>query len=474
MGDRAPGRTLSAALLGFALFGAACLRMAGGGGAPDTGRRDGDGAADGDGDGAADADRAMIPGVGGVGVGGVAGGAGGGSGGQAPICTGAAAGGPDGGTVVIAATPPMGWNSWNRFQGSVSDSVIRQTADELVASGMAAAGYQYVVIDDTWQVSRDATGAIVADPARFPSMKALADYVHGKGLKLGLYSDRGTQTCGGRPGSYGHETADARTYASWGIDYLKYDNCSPGAGRDNDTAMRDDYKRMGDALRATGCPLVFSLSAWWFYSWEPTVGNLWRTTTDITDDWASVMSLLDKNGGDTSRYADASYGPPGIAANAGPGHWNDPDMLEVGNGGLTATEDRAHFSLWAIMAAPLIAGNDVRTMSETTRETLTNAEVIAVDQDARGQQGRPVSASTTLEVWAKALSGTSTYAVVLLNRTAAEAAITVTWPSLGIASTTASVRDLWAHADLGSVTDHYTATVPAHGVAMLRVVGGQP
>jgi alpha-galactosidase len=301
-------------------------------------------------------------------------------------------------------------------------------------------------------------------------MKGLADYVRGKGLKLGLYSDRGTKTCGSRPGSYGYEYQDARTYASWGIEYLKYDNCFPGAGRDNDGAMREDYTRMRDALRATGCPIVFSLSAWWFYSWEPGVGHLWRTSGDITNNWAGIMGLVDKNGGDTSRYSDANYPAPGIAAYAGPGHWNDPDMLEVGNGGLSAIEDRSHFSLWAIMAAPLIAGNDLRTMTTATKDILTNAEVIAVDQDPLGKQGRPISTSITLEVWAKQLAGTGAWAVVLLNRSAADAPITVTWQSLGLSAATASVRDLWSHSDLGSLADGYTTTVPSHGVAMVKIV----
>jgi alpha-galactosidase len=365
----------------------------------------------------------------------------------------------------------MGWNSWNKFGGSVSDTVIRQIADAMVSSGMQAAGYQYVVIDDTWAVSRGSNGVIVPDASRFPNMKALGDYVHSKGLKFGIYSDRGTSTCAGRPGSYGHETQDAQTYASWGVDYLKYDNCNPASGRNTTQAQQQDYTAMGNALRSSGRQITFSLCAWWFYNWEPTVGSLWRTSGDIKDTWASMLSQIDKNGGDTSRYSDASYGPPGIAQYASPGHWNDPDMLEIGNGGMIDTEYRAHFSLWAIMAAPLIAGNDIRSMSSATSTILNNAEIIAVDQDALGKQGRPVSSSTTLEVWAKQLSGTATYAVALLNRTSAAADITVTWSNIGLNASAATVRDLWTHQDLGTMSGQYTATVPSHGVAMLRVVG---
>jgi alpha-galactosidase len=363
----------------------------------------------------------------------------------------------------------MGWNSWNKFGGSITDTLVRGIADAMVSSGMQTAGYQYINIDDMWQSSRDSSGNIVPDSSKFPNgMKALADYVHGKGLKLGLYSDRGTKTCAGRPGSYSYETKDAQAYASWGVDYLKYDNCSPAGGSDITT----DYTNMSNALKASGRPIVFSLCAWWFYTWETSIGQLWRTTTDIKDTWASFIANLDANGGWTPRYSDANYGSPGIAQYASPGHWNDPDMLEVGNGGMTDTEYQSHFSLWAIMAAPLIAGNDIRSMSAATKNVLTNADVIAVDQDPLGAQGKPISTSTTLEVWSKKLSGNQTYAVVLFNRTGASADITVTWSSLGITSASATVRDLWSHTDLGPTATQYTATVPSHGVVMLKVVGG--
>jgi len=378
-----------------------------------------------------------------------------------------------------AATPPMGWSSWNKFGGGITDTLVRGIADALVSSGMQAAGYQYINIDDMWQASsRDSSGNIAPDSRKFPNgMKAVADYVHGKGLKLGLYSDRGTKTCAGLPGSYNYETKDAQTYATWGVDYLKYDNCSPAAGSD----IQTDYTNMANALKATGRPIVFSVCAWWFYSWETKIGQLWRTGTDIVDTWDggadktkqshSFITLLNNNGGWSGRYTGASYASPGLAQYAGPGHWNDPDMLEVGNGGMTDTEYQSHFSLWAIMAAPLIAGNDVRSMSPATKNILTNADVIAVDQDPLGVQGKPISTSATLEVWSKKLSGDQTYAVVLFNRTAASADITVTWASLGITASSATVRDLWAHSDLGSISTEYKATVPSHGVVMLKVVG---
>jgi len=410
-----------------------------------------------------------------------AGGATGGASGGTVLGGTTSAGGVSGGTTasagttasgILAATPPMGWNSWNKFGGGVTDTLVRGIADAMVSSGMQAVGYQYINIDDMWQSSRDASGNIVPNASKFPNgMKALADYVHSKGLKLGLYSDRGTKTCAGVPGSYGYETKDAQSYASWGVDYLKYDNCNTAAGSN----MQTDYTNMANALKATGRPIVFSICAWWFYNWEPTTGQLWRTGTDITDTWDtdshSVIALINNNGGWSGRYSGASYGSPGLAQYAGPGHWNDPDMLEVGNGGMTDTEYQSHFSLWAIMAAPLIAGNDIRSMSAATKNILTNADVIAVDQDLLGIQGKPISTSTTLEVWSKKLSGNQTYAVVLFNRTTASASITVTWASLGMTATSATVRDLWSHTDLGPTATQYAATVPSHGVVMLKVVG---
>ncbi len=360
----------------------------------------------------------------------------------------------------LARTPPMGWNSWNKFGCNVSDTLIRGVADAISTNGMREAGYQYVTIDDCWQVARAADGTIVPDPVRFPhGIKALADYVHGKGLKFGIYTDAGRQTCEGRPGSYGHEAQDARTYASWGVDYVKVDWCN-AEGLD----ARTQYTIFRDALAASGRKIVFSICEWGSnrpWEWAPAVGNLWRTTGDISDRWASVLTLVDLS----SQYWHI----------ARPGAWNDPDMLEVGNGGMTATEYRAHFSLWAMMAAPLIAGNDVRTMADTTRaaastrEILLNKEVIAVDQDSLGAQGTIVQAwPSELQVWVKPLADGSR-AVLLFNRASVASAITADWGRVGLKTKRARVRDLWAHTDSASVESRYTATVPSHGVVMLRV-----
>jgi alpha-galactosidase len=353
----------------------------------------------------------------------------------------------------LARTPPMGWNSWNRFGCNVSAELIRGMADAMVSSGMKDAGYQYVVIDDCWQVARERSGRIVADSVRFPAgIKAVADYVHGKGLKFGIYTDAGRRTCQGRPGTYGYETIDARTYAEWGVDYVKEDWCN-AEGLDAPT----QYAKFRDALLATGRPIVLSICEWGSHepwTWGPTTGNLWRTTGDIEDRWSSMVSLVDLN----AQYASA----------AGPGSWNDPDMLEVGNGGMTTDEYRAHFSLWAIMAAPLMAGNDLRTMSADTRAILTNQEVIAIDQDSLGVQGRLVEENSEgLQVFMKPLRDGSR-AVVLFNRTALATPIGASWWRLRV-NGRARVRDLWAHADLGEFTDRFIATVPPHGAMMLRI-----
>ena len=362
----------------------------------------------------------------------------------------------------LALTPPMGWNSWNKFGCDVSEKLIKETADALVSTGMKDAGYQYLVIDDCWQVRRDAQGRIVPDPDRFSSgMKALADYVHGKGLRFGVYSDAGTATCAKRPGSKDHEAIDARTYAEWGVDYLKYDWCNT-EGQDT----RDSYARMSQALRATGRPIVFSICEWgstrpWL--WAPGIGHLWRSTGDIQDCWdcgkewggMGVTHIIDI-------LAD-------LYPYAGPGHWNDPDMLEVGNGGLTTAESRAHFSFWALLAAPLMAGNDLRSMSAETREILANPEVIAVDQDALGMQGRKVRDNGPQEVWMKPLGG-GAKAVILFNRGTEAGNIGVAWEDIGLAPAgKALVRDLWKKADAGSFAGRYEAKVGPHDVVMLRI-----
>lgn len=362
----------------------------------------------------------------------------------------------------LALTPPMGWNSWNKFACQVDEKAVRAAADAMVASGMRDAGYQYIVIDDCWQVDRDAQGNIIVDGKSFPSgIKALADYVHSKGLKFGIYSDAGTNTCAGRPGSWGYEFQDARQYAEWGVDYLKYDWCNNG-GQNSAAA----YSRMRDALKACGRPIVFSICEWgstkpWL--WAKDIGNLWRTTDDIQDAWEvkkgqgglGVVQIIDQQAG--------------LEAYSGPGRWNDPDMLEVGNGGMTDTEYRSHFSFWCLLAAPLMAGNDLATMTPATREILTNREVIAVDQDPLGRQGSRVRDDGDLEVWARPLADGSR-AVILLNRSAAPAAVAVGWTELGYPKTIeAKVRDLWQHKDLGAFKGSFQATVPPHGVVMVRI-----
>ena len=352
----------------------------------------------------------------------------------------------------LAQTSPMGWNSWNKFGCNVSDKLIREMADAMVSSGMQAAGYQYVNIDDCWQVSRDASGTIVADPTRFPAgMKALADYVHSKGLKLGLYTDAGTGTCEKRPGSLNHEDQDAKTYASWGIDYVKIDWCN-AEGLDPEV----QYAKFRDALAHSGRPIVFSICNWGVktpWRWGPTTGNLWRTTGDINDTY-DRMTLI-------------GFGQNGLEKFAGPGHWNDPDMLEVGNGGMKRDEYRTHMALWAILAAPLLAGNDLRSMSAETKELLTNSEVLAVDQDKKGVQGHRVWQEGPLEIWVKPLADGS-QAAGLFNRSESPTRMTLDFRSIG-GPASAKLRDLLDHKDLGTIQNSYSADVPTHGVVLVKV-----
>jgi len=369
----------------------------------------------------------------------------------------------------LALTPPMGWNTWNKFACNVSDELVRGMADAMVKSGMKDAGYQYIVIDDCWQVSRDATGNIVVDPQRFPNgIKPLADYVHSVGLKFGIYSDAGAKTCQGRPAGLGHEYQDARTYASWSVDYLKYDWCNTLPGQD----ARSSYANIRQALDASGRPIVLSICEWgshqpWLWAKEAG-GNLWRTTGDIQDRWAGKKEWSPGNCCSNGMLDIVDENEP-LYSYAGPGHWNDPDMLEVGNGGMTPTEYRSHFSLWALMAAPLIAGNDLRSMTPEIHDILTNKEVIAIDQDPLGRQGRRVWKDGDLEVWSKQLQDGSR-AVILLNRGASSREITASWEQIGYPGhLSAAVRDLWAHKDLGKFTGKFSAPVESHGVVMLTI-----
>jgi alpha-galactosidase len=372
-----------------------------------------------------------------------------------------------------APTPPMGWNSWNAFSSNVSGPLIQQMADAMEASGMKDAGYQYVTIDDTWSVRDDsrlrAPGEpLVPDPRKFPNgIASVADYVHGKGLKLGIHADRGVLTCSFHPGSEGHEQQDADLFAGWGVDFVKYDNCPP-TPMPTAEMMRAAYTAMGDGLKATGRPIVYSLCAWSFYEWGLNTGSMWRTTGDIVANRMSILSILRSNNL--------------FAAYAGPNGWNDPDMLEVGNfpaaiDGETATilaDYRAHFTLWSIAAAPLITGNDLRSMSDAVKEILTNKEVIALDQDALGYQGVPVRSGGDLSVWAKPLNESGARGVVLFNNSDGPMDITVNLTEIGLGAGSATARDLWAHADRGSFKDAFTAAVAAHDVVALRIKGQEP
>jgi len=353
----------------------------------------------------------------------------------------------------LAATPPMGWNSWNHYGPNIDDKTVRATADAMVATGMKAAGYVYINIDDGWQGTRDAKGVLRPND-RFPDMKALADYVHSKGLKLGIYSSPGPKTCAGYEGSLNHEEQDARTFAEWGMDYLKYDWCQSSGTR---SEMLVAYTKMRDALKKTGRPIVFSLCQYgWNKVWEwgeSVGGNLWRTTGDIRDEYR-VM-------------AEIGFNQNGLEKFAGPGHWNDPDMLEVGNGGMTEDEYRTHMSLWAILAAPLIAGNDLTSMTPYTVELLTNPEVLAVDQDPLGKQGYRIAQEGPFEVWMKPMADGSKV-VGLFNRQRTTEQITVEFAKLGIDGE-ATVRDLWLKKDLGTFKGKYSAHVPRHGVVLVRV-----
>jgi len=375
----------------------------------------------------------------------------------------------------LALTPPMGWNSWNKFGCNVDENMIRGMADAMVSSGMKDAGYTYIVIDDCWQVSRDSLGFIVADPERFPSgIKALADYVHSKGLKFGIYSCAGNKTCAGRPAGRGHEYQDALQYAKWDVDYLKYDWCNT-----EHLNAKGAYMTMRDALYAAGRPIVFSICEWgtnkpWL--WGPEMGNLWRTTGDIgncficeknKEGWSplGVLEILDLQ--------------DGLRQYAGPGHWNDPDMLEVGNG-MTVNEDRAHFTLWCMLAAPLMSGNDMRAMSPETKAILTNKEVIAINQDALGIQGFKQEAKDSLEVWLKPLANDQ-WALCILNRGTMDKPYSLDWKTFSVTDSLSNrtldttgvlsytIRDVWQHKELGLTNKPLKAVIPSHDVLCVKL-----
>jgi len=354
----------------------------------------------------------------------------------------------------LAKTPPMGWNSWNKFASRVDDASVRGMADAMVTSGMKGAGYIYINIDDTWEGERDPNGNITSNK-KFPDMKALADYVHSKGLKLGIYSSPGPNTCAGYEGSYAHEAQDAKTWGAWGIDYVKYDWCG-ARNIYSDEEMQAVYQKMGDALLKAGRPIVYSLCQYGrddVWKWGPDVGgNLWRTTGDIRDTWDSMMKI--------------GFSQNDHAPFAAPGHFNDPDMLEIGNGGMTDDEYRVHMSLWSMLAAPLIAGNDLRSMTQGIKDILMNREVIAIDQDPLGKQGTRLSQPGEQEIWVRHLAG-GARAVALFNKAGDRAKMTVQWKDIGSAPKHA--RDLWAHADVPLNGNQWTTDVPSHGVVLLRI-----
>ncbi|HXQ82184.1 MAG TPA: glycoside hydrolase family 27 protein [Opitutaceae bacterium] len=359
----------------------------------------------------------------------------------------------------LAKTPPMGWNTWNTFGVNCSEALVKETAEAMIANGMRDAGYVYLVIDDAWSaMERDGAGNLVADPVKFPGgMRSLADYLHQRGFRFGIYGCAGSKTCAGYPGGRGHEFQDARTYASWGVDYLKYDWCHRGTANGPET-----YRIMSDALRAAGRPVVFSLCEWgenrpWL--WAGPVGHLWRTTGDIAPSYTRFKEILD---------AQAR-----LEGYAGPGHWNDPDMLEVGNKGLALAESRAHFSLWCMLAAPLIAGNDVRRMTPEIRKILTDREAIAIDQDPLGRQGFRYRAGKAMELWAKELSNKE-WAVCVLNTGGAPAELSIDWGSLTfLTEAYYRVADVWASRALGANSSApWAGEVDAHGVALFRLRPG--
>ncbi len=373
----------------------------------------------------------------------------------------------------LAVSPQMGWNSWNTFACNVDEKLIRETADAMVASGMAAAGYQYVNIDDCWHGERDARGNITADKEKFPSgMKALADYVHSKGLKLGIYSDAGTKTCAGYPGSLGHEYQDALTYAEWGVDYLKYDWCNT-----EDINPKGAYRVMRDALKTAGRPILFSICEWGDnqpWEWASDIGHSWRTTGDIYPCWNCEFNHGSWSSWGVLRILDKQEG---LRKYAGPGHWNDMDMMEVGNG-MSEAEDRAHFSLWAMLNSPLIAGNDIRNMSETTRKILTNRDVIAVNQDSLGVQAMKFIDTGIVQIFAKPLSG-GEWAFLFLNRSEDTVKITHDWEfhhlkddifnySIDFKQQKFSYRDLWT-GKKGDTQKPLNLSIPRHDIVMIRL-----
>jgi alpha-galactosidase len=373
----------------------------------------------------------------------------------------------------LAMTPPMGWNSWNPFGKNVSEKVIRETADAMAGSGLKDVGFTYIVIDDIWHGGRDSNGMLYPDPNRFPSgMKSLADYVHSKGLKFGIYSDAGNKTCAGMPGSFGYEEKDAQLFASWGVDFLKYDYCyCPDIEtRDNDYKKAiARYKKMGDALKATGRPIVFSICEWgprspWLWGKE-VGGQMWRCTYDVHDMWDAP-----RNGDGHIGILTAIDVVSNLRRFAGPGGWNDPDMLIVGlnntgfikGGGCNDIEYQTQMSMWCMLAAPLMMGCDIRNMNESTKNILLNKDIIDIDQDALGKQGYRVMRKDCLEAWKKPLTD-NRVAIALLNRNSADKNVTASWKDLELEpGAKYSVYDVWKHTVLGDANETLSADLKPH------------
>lgn len=355
----------------------------------------------------------------------------------------------------VGLTPAMGWNSWNHFACNISETVIRQTADKLVSSGLKDLGYNYVNIDDCWQISRDSnSNKIIPDSKNFPSgIKNLSDYIHSLGLKFGLYSDAGFYTCQGRPGSLGHEEIDAQTYAEWGVDYLKYDNCF----NDGSSGKTKRYPSMRDALNKTGRPIFFSICEWGTekpWEWGKETGNSWRTTGDISDNWHSFISILDQQA-ELGKYSEI-------------GGWNDPDMLEVGNGGMTQNEYQAQFALWAVLKAPLILGNDINNITDDIMKIISNKAIIAVNQDADGNPGYRASKDGDKEVWASKLQGNN-WVAVLFNRGTSNTTVRTNFTDLGFTSLGGNVHDILNDKNLGYHEGYFETNVQAHSVEVIKL-----
>jgi len=376
----------------------------------------------------------------------------------------------------LALTPPMGWNSWNTFQTNINEQLVKDVADVFVSSGMKDAGYSYIVLDDGWMsMERDkATGNLVADPKKFPAgMKALIDYVHSKGLKFGLYNCAGTKTCAGYPGTRGYEYQDARFYASLGIDYLKFDWCYSDAQN-----AKESYTTMSNALKTAGRPIVFSLCEWGSnkpWQWAAPVGHLWRTTGDISNLFDGILDHGNWQQQGIMLIVDSQ---DSIRKYAGPGHWNDPDMLEVGNG-LTDAENKTHFSIWCMLAAPLIAGNDLRKMSDQTKMVLTNKDIVAVDQDSLGVGALKYSDKDSMQIWFKPLKNDD-WAVCFLNRSSQPKQVEFNWQNemvndplskkmLDAKTTTYKMKDLWMKKDIGDTKKSLKTNIAPHDVLMLRL-----